>query len=88
MTNMSVVHLQTRARYETSAVCAVFEVLTAVSLNIQVFWDVTSRGLVNGYRPFEGSYCLHLHTQTVDDPEDEGTKIVQSVGNSSQAFTA
>ena len=81
---MPLVHEQTRIHYETFAVCVVLEVFTAVSLNMQFFWDFTSNGLVNVYRLFEGSYCLHIHGQTVDDPEGGGTMVVRSVGNFSQ----
>jgi len=63
---MPVVHVQTRTHYETFAVSVVLVVLTELSLNMQFFWDCTSNGLLNGYRPFEGCYCLHLHGQTAD----------------------
>jgi hypothetical protein len=63
---MPVVHVQTRTHYETFAVSIVLDVLTTVSLNMQFFWDCTSKGLLNGYRPSQGSYCLHLHGQTAD----------------------
>ena len=36
------------------------EVLTAVLLKIQAFWDVTPCQPVKMYQRFEGSWCLHL----------------------------
>jgi hypothetical protein len=63
---MQVAHVQTRTHYEAFAVSVVLDVLSAVLLNMQFFWDGTTNGLVNGYRPFEGSYCLHLHGQTAN----------------------
>jgi len=35
-----------------------FEVLTALFMNIQVFWDVTACRLVNNYWSFRGTYRL------------------------------
>ena len=44
--------------------------------------------MVNGYRRFEGVYCLHLQGLSIRlrylyflDPEDEGRQIVQTSGN-------
>jgi hypothetical protein len=46
-----------------------FEVLRAVMLNIQVFWDVTACRLVNSYRRFEVTAILrnvgnYMHVNT------------------------
>ena len=38
-----------------------FEVLTAVMIRIQLFWNVTQFGLVNSYLGLGEMYCLHLH---------------------------
>jgi hypothetical protein len=35
-----------------------FQVLTATSMEITVFWDVAQRSLVEVYRRFTGAYCL------------------------------
>jgi hypothetical protein len=40
--------------------CVRFEVLTAVTVKINVFWYVTPSGLVDYYRSFEEICCLHL----------------------------
>ena len=34
-------------------------------LNIEVFWDVTPRRLVNSYRRFEEAKCHHIHSPAV-----------------------
>jgi hypothetical protein len=39
---------------------AMFEVFTAVKIQIEVFWVVTPCSVVLGYRRFGGPYCLHL----------------------------
>jgi hypothetical protein len=36
-----------------------FQVLAAVSMKMVVFWDVAPFSLVEIYRRFRGSYCLH-----------------------------
>jgi hypothetical protein len=38
-----------------------FEVFTAVKMQVEVFWVVTSRSVVVGYQRFGGPCCLHLH---------------------------
>jgi hypothetical protein len=40
--------------------CVRFEVLTAVTVKITVFWYVTTSGLVDHYQSFEETCCLHL----------------------------
>jgi hypothetical protein len=42
-----------------------FEILKAVLLKNQVFWDVASCGLVRGYRHSVGVRCLHLQSERV-----------------------
>jgi hypothetical protein len=37
-----------------------FEVLTALFMKIQVFWDVTACTLVDSYYSFRGTYCLRV----------------------------
>jgi hypothetical protein len=36
-----------------------FQLLTAASMKITVFWDVAPYSLVEVYRRFKGAYCLH-----------------------------
>jgi hypothetical protein len=38
-----------------------FEVLTAASVKMTVLWVVTPWSLVEGYRHFKGTCCLHHH---------------------------
>ena len=46
-----------------------FWFLKALLLKIQVFWDITSSGLVNtrSSRRFERSHCLYAHCQAVPE---------------------
>jgi hypothetical protein len=44
---------------QTSAAYVGFEVLTAVSMNIAVFWVVAPCSLVEVYQHFRGPCCLH-----------------------------
>jgi hypothetical protein len=37
-----------------------FEILTAVTMKNTVFWDATPCNLIEVYRRFVGTYCLHL----------------------------
>jgi hypothetical protein len=48
-----------------------FEVLTAVSLKIAVFWVVAPCSLVEVYQRFRGPCCLHHQG---DRPDDGGSK--------------
>jgi len=55
-------------------------------LNIRVIWDVTLFWLVNSYRRFERSCCLHFRGRVVAllrllEPEDDGNKTFRNVGN-------
>jgi len=43
--------------------CSRFEVLRAVLLNVQFFWDVTPCQMMKIYRSFEGYWSLHRHCQ-------------------------
>jgi hypothetical protein len=40
-----------------------FEVLTAVTMKISVFWDVTMRSLVDIHRCFERTFCIYEYTR-------------------------
>lgn len=42
-----------------------YEVLTAVLLKIQVFWEVTVCHSVSDFWCHKGQYCLHIHSQAV-----------------------
>jgi hypothetical protein len=37
-----------------------FEVFTAVKIHLEVFWVVSSSGVVVGYQRFRGPRCLHI----------------------------
>jgi hypothetical protein len=50
-----------------------FQVLTAASMKMVVFWVVAPCSLVNLYRRFRGSCCLHHQG---DRPDDLGNKHV------------
>jgi hypothetical protein len=54
-----------RLRHEKDVV---FQVLTATSMKMAVFWDVVPCSLVDVYRCFRGTYCLH------QCPDDGGSK--------------
>jgi hypothetical protein len=45
--------------------------------------SVSSCGMAESYRPFEGACCLHLHDLTSQLPECEveGTTILRNIGN-------
>jgi hypothetical protein len=53
--------------------CVRFVVLMAVRTMSMIFWDVTLRSLVDEYRRFGGSYCLHLQGW-------RGSRFLRSVG--------
>jgi hypothetical protein len=38
-----------------------FQVLTAASMKLRVFWDVVPCSQVDVDRRFRGAYCLHHH---------------------------
>ena len=42
---------------------------------------VTACGLIRNYRRFEKPQCLHLQSQVVHDPKQEGAKIFRNVAN-------
>jgi hypothetical protein len=44
---------------EESTYLVRFQVLTAASMNMTVFWDVTPCSLVEIYQRFRGAYCPH-----------------------------
>lgn len=61
-----------------------YEVLTAVSLKIQAFWDMT---LFFGWVAPDVSKDLHLQSQAVQDhTKDESTTILQHVKNYSKMW--
>jgi hypothetical protein len=43
-----------------------FEVLTAMTMKSNIFWDMQSCSLVEVHRPFGGIYCLLLHGPAVN----------------------
>ena len=51
------------------------EAVTAVVMNIPVFWNVMSCGLLYRYQCFRGTCCLHLQNTLLDFLE-EGDKTV------------
>jgi hypothetical protein len=55
-----------------------FEVFTATSMKMAVFWVLAPRSLVEVYQRFRGSCCLHH--QGDDDPDDGGSKYLWNVG--------
>ena len=65
------------------------EILTAVLLKIQVFWDVTSCLLVSSYWHSEAVQCLHHNSKAVQkdtllwmlNHETERTTILQNICN-------
>jgi hypothetical protein len=48
-----------------------FEVLTAASMKMAVFWVVASCSLVEVFRRFRGARCLHHQG---DRPDDGGSR--------------
>jgi hypothetical protein len=40
-------------------VCLRFQVLTAASVKVAIFWDIAPSSLVEIDRRFRGAYCLH-----------------------------
>jgi hypothetical protein len=44
-----------------------FELLLAVLLTLQVFWDMTSFHWVSTYKSFKGLFCPHLKGQAVPE---------------------
>jgi hypothetical protein len=55
-----------------------FKVLTAVAMNIIVFWDVTRCNLAGSFEHFRGTYYPHLQSRRVDASfsEDQGSRHV------------
>jgi len=39
--------------------CAMYEVIRAVQMKMQDFWDVTQCRMMNGYQHFERGYAFH-----------------------------
>jgi len=37
-----------------------FQLFTAMKIQVEVFWVVTSYSVIVGYQRFKGPYCLHL----------------------------
>jgi hypothetical protein len=56
-----------------------FEVSTAVSLKIQVFWDVTFSHWMNISWCVKGLWGVHLQGQAVFDPEDANIMTHQDI---------
>jgi hypothetical protein len=59
-----------------------FQVLTAASMNMTVFWDVAPCNLIKDYRRFRDAYCLHYRL------DDAGRKYLWNVGKLLPFFTA
>lgn len=53
----------------------------AVMQKLKVLWDVTSCRLLHIYRRFEGSHCLHIHVQAVQEEYDLGPLDPEHTGN-------
>jgi hypothetical protein len=49
-----------------------FQVLTATSMKMTVFWDVVPYSLIEIYRRFRGAYCLH------HQGDDEATGVARA----------
>jgi hypothetical protein len=49
------------------------EVLTAVLLNVQVFWDVMLCRLVTYYQRSEGSQCINLQLQAAVEEKTDSS---------------
>jgi hypothetical protein len=60
-----------------------FQVLTAASMKIIVFWDVAPCSLIEVYQRFRGTYCIHHHS-----PDDGGSKHLRNVGKFLPDYTA
>jgi hypothetical protein len=56
-------------RHELSVPLVRFQVLTAVSMKMTVFWDVAPCSLVEVYLRFRGAYCFRHHR-----PDDGDSK--------------
>jgi len=54
-----------------------FEVLRAVLLQVQVFWDVSPCRLVNSDGRFEGSLCFRTQSIQRDIPENSNLQILK-----------
>lgn len=54
-----------RSNLPTVDNCVGLQVLTEMAMNNTVFWGVTPCSLIEVYRRFRGTYCLHLQGQGV-----------------------
>jgi hypothetical protein len=54
-----------------------FEVFTAASMKLTIFWDVAPCILVEVYRRFTGVYCLH-HQADLSDEGGRGCRVSYS----------
>jgi hypothetical protein len=66
------------ADFRVKACLVRFEVLTAVTVKIAVFWNVTHCSLVSYYQRFGGTCCLHVLVKDVR----------QNVGTSLTGYSA
>jgi hypothetical protein len=64
-----------------------FDVLTAVKMSIAVFGVVTPCSLVDDYRHFEGTCCLHIQGRGDFYPEDRGDAFLRTFGNHIKDYT-
>jgi len=55
------------------------QIVTAVVMNIPVFWNVMSCGLVYRYQWFRGTCCLHLQDALLDFLEDGDKKVFRNI---------
>jgi hypothetical protein len=42
-----------------------FEVVMTLAINSTIFWDMSPRSLVEVFRSFGGTYCIHLRSRSV-----------------------
>jgi hypothetical protein len=66
-----------------------FQVLTAASMKMSVFWDDALRSLVETEQRFRGAYCLHHPWWwVIHRPDDGGSKLLWNVGQYLPEYTA
>jgi hypothetical protein len=70
--------LKAALKIKVQVLSAMCEVLTAVFVKIQVFWDVTLRPFVQYHRSYEGQQPFRRHTAV---QEQDAATSVQNVGN-------
>jgi hypothetical protein len=58
-----------------------FQILTATSMNIAVFWNVATCILVDIYRRFRRSFCLRHQGEDHHHPDDGGSSSSETSVN-------